>query len=318
MAESSSWLSATTYPAGWSGEPHPIRELDSAAPLLLVVRGESSRSSTILHAWRSDSGTNAAYIKLIKTLILTMGSISVISNTTCPVSDLVATDWHLEKSNLVLEQYGSNVGIFQLCPPALFTNIIELSDLRLQATKQQQQLLSFTGAESNLSDQGYDILNRIHNVSLDHWAQSKPSLQEDWILVGTIYQCSVALYCILSLQSLSVFPITPELRALCEAHGRTLRSHLIRGLASPKISRFLLWPLVVLGVEAVHGDAETRGFVIAQLQLLSRDVGTSVPIIAKNVLESFWESGDTRWDACFDRAYAFTTQIAVDNSRIVC
>lgn len=104
-----------------------------------------------------------------------------------------------------------------------------------------------------------------------------------------------------------MFPSTPGLRALCEAHGRTLRLHLIRGLASPKINRFLLWPLVVLGVEAVHSDAETRGFVVAQLQLLSRDVGTSVPIFAKNVLESFWKSGHTRWDACFDRAYAFTT-----------
>lgn len=248
---------------------------------------------------------------------MTIGSISVISNTTCPVSDLIATDWHLAKSNLILEQYGSNVGIFQLCPPALFTTIIELSDLRMRAT-QQQEPLSFTGAESNLADRGHDILNRIHNVSLDHWAQSKPSLKEDWILVGTIYQSSIALYCILSLQSLSVFPSTPELRALCEAHGRTLCFHLIRGLASPKISRFLLWPLVVLGVEAVHSDAEMRGYVVAQLQLLSRDVGTSVPIIAKNVLESFWKSGDTRWDACFDRAYAFTTQIAVDNSRIVC
>lgn len=246
-----------------------------------------------------------------------MSSISVISNTTCPASKLVATGWHLAKSNLILKQYGSNVGIFQLCPPELFTTIIELSDLRMRAI-QQQELLSFTGAESNLADQGYDILNRIHNVSLIHWAQSKPSLQEDWVLVGTMYQCSVALYCVLSLQSLSVFPSTPELRALCAAHGRTLQSHLISGLASPMISRFLLWPLVVLGVEAVHGDAEMREFVVAQLQVLSHDVGSSAPITAKKLLEAFWESENTRWDACFDRAYAFTTQIAVDNSRIVC
>lgn len=112
--------------------------------------------------------------QLPKKLTCTMNSISVISNTTCPASDLVAAGWHLTKSNLVLEQYGSNVGIFQLCPPELFTAMIELSDLRLRAT-QQQEPLSFTGAESNLADQGYDILNRIHNVSMIHWAQSKPS-----------------------------------------------------------------------------------------------------------------------------------------------
>lgn len=241
-------------------------------------------------------------------------SISVISNTACPASDLVATDWHLAASDLVLELYGSTVGIFQLCPPALFTAIIQLSHLRLRATQQEHQSID----AENLAEEGHEILNRVHNFSPAHWAQSKPSLQEDWVLVGTIYQCAVALYCVSSLQSLSVFPPTPELRALCEAHGRTLRLRLSSGLASPKTSRFLLWPLVLLGVEAVHGDAEMRGFVVAQLQLLSRDVGTFVPITAKNVLQSFWESGETRWDACFDRAYAFTTQIAVDNSRIAC
>lgn len=79
---------------------------------------------------------------------------------------------------------------------------------------------------------------------------------------------------------------------------------------------FMLWPMVLLGVEAVNGGAAMRAFVAEKLAEMSRGVGTHVPLTAKGVLESFWASGETCWDACFDRPYAFTTQIAVDTSRV--
>lgn len=79
----------------------------------------------------------------------------------------------------------------------------------------------------------------------------------------------------------------------------------------------MLWPLVVLGVEAVNGDLEMRSFVEKQLPEMSRQVGTSVPLTAKAVIERFWASGETRWDACFDRPYVFVTQIAVDLQQLI-
>lgn len=80
----------------------------------------------------------------------------------------------------------------------------------------------------------------------------------------------------------------------------------------------MLWPLVVLGVEAADlGRMAIREFVKEQLEGMSRHAGTYVPLTAKSVLERFWASGKTSWDSCFDRPYVFTTQIAVDMSRLL-
>jgi hypothetical protein len=97
---------------------------------------------------------------------------------------------------------------------------------------------------------------------------------------------------------------------------------LAQAVTSPRLKSFTLWPLVVLGVEAAgergHGGrGGMRDFVAAQLPVLSREVGTYVPLTAKGVLERFWASGGTGWDKCFGRGYAFVTQLAVDSSRIL-
>lgn len=60
-----------------------------------------------------------------------------------------------------------------------------------------------------------------------------------------------------------------------------------------------------------------RAFVSEKLLELSYHVGSNVPMVAKAVLERLWVSGETRWDACFKRPYAFVTQLAVDMSQVV-
>lgn len=242
---------------------------------------------------------------------LTSHSVAVIGNTTCPASDLAMTSLQLEALGFLLEQYGAAVSLFQMCPLPLFAEIIKINHLRMRATR-----YNATRAEG-LSQEAYEILERVYGFLPEQWAKSKPSSQEDWTLIGNVYQAAVALYCILSLQSLSVLPATSVLRARCNTHGQLLRVLLNEGLSSPKMKRFMIWPLVLLGVEAVHGGAAMRAFVAKQLPELSRDIGTYVPLTAKRVLELFWNSGETRWDACFDRPYAFTTQIAVDTSRLL-
>ena len=213
--------------------------------------------------------------------------------------------------DFVLEQYGDTISPFQMCPLPLFAEIIKINHLRMRAMEHAS-----TEAR-DISQEGYKILSRIHGFSPEELAQSKPASKEDWILLGSIYQAAVALYCISSLQSLAAFPATSSLRARCAAHGLVLQELLNEALSSPRIKRFMLWPLVVLGVEAVHSDASMRAFVEKQLPEMSRHIGTYVPLMAKSVLESFWASGETHWDACFDRPYAFVTQIAVDVSNIL-
>lgn len=221
------------------------------------------------------------------------------------------TTLHHKELDLILEQYGGGVFAFQMCPPPLFAEIIKINHFRARASKHEP-----TGAE-DLTQEAYGILSRIHSFSPEQWAESKPSSKEDWMLLGNVYQAAVALYCISSLQSLWVLPLAPSLRALCTTHGQFLQVLLSEALSSPRLNRFLLWPLVVLGMEAVNGGAAIRAFVRKQLPEMSRYIGTYVPLMARDVLERFWASGETRWDACFDRPYVFATQIGVDISRML-
>lgn len=198
-----------------------------------------------------------------------------------------------------------------MCPPALFAEIIKINHLRMRATT-----LASTGAQ-NLSQEAYAALGRVHDFSPEGWVESKPSSKGDWLLLGKVYQAAVAIYCISSLQSLSVLPPTSSLKARCATHGHLLQALVNEAMSSPRIKGFMLWPLALLGTEAVRGGAAMRAFVTRHLTDLSHHVGMSSPLTAKGVLERFWASGEAHWDACFDRPYLLVTQIAVDVSRIV-
>lgn len=242
---------------------------------------------------------------------LTYSSIAVMGNTTCPAPDLFMTTFQLETLRFLPQQYITTVSPIQLCPVALFIEIIRINHLRMRVTRPD------SAATEAFQKESFEILERINCFSPHRLAQSKSSNQEVWALVGLVYQATVALYCILSLQSLSILPDTPALRVQCATHGRLMQTLLVEALASKSLKRFMIWPLVVLGVEAVHGDPPMRTFVAKELSELSQSVGSYVPLTAKRVLGEFWASGKTRWDACFDRPYVFTGQIAVDTSGLM-
>ncbi|EAW16759.1 Zn(II)2Cys6 transcription factor [Aspergillus fischeri NRRL 181] len=241
-------------------------------------------------------------------LLCVPNSIAVIGDTSSPASHLATSRLRLEESDFILENFGNGVFDFQMCPKPLFAEIIRINHLRVQAWKQDPTRLG------DLAQEAYGVLNRIHIFSSERWADSKPSSKEDWRIVGKSYQAAVSLYCILSLQSLSVLPLNPLLRASCASHGRLLQDLLNEALSSPRVKRSILWPLVVLGVQAVIGGAGMRAFVREHLPEMSRHIGSYVPLTAKALLEKFWASGETCWDACFDKPYTVVTQIAVDLS----
>ncbi|KAI8930410.1 Phomenoic acid biosynthesis cluster-specific transcriptional regulator [Plenodomus lindquistii] len=237
--------------------------------------------------------------------------ISIIANTTCPASHLdLSKISHAETSNFMQEHYRCATTPTQMFPPYLLAEVSKINYLRLQAKSKK------TGVEDHLSDEAYSILESIEAFSPDESAQYKFSSKEDWIRMAILYKSATVLYCILSLQSVSVFPENSALRTTCVTHGQVLLFHLPEALSSAKTKRFMLWPLVLLGVEAVHSGMATRDFVSKQLPELSQSVGTSIPLTAQNLLQSFWASGLNRWDDCFDRPYPFTMQIAVDVSRV--
>ena len=213
-----------------------------------------------------------------------------------------------------MKSYGSGVFTFLMCPPLLFAEIIRINHLRMQATNFKGY---GTDAVAHLTQEAYRTLRRIDAISLEEWADSKPSSREHWLLVGIAYQAAVVLYCISSLQSQAVLPRdSAPLNARRTADASFLESVLGEALTSPKINRYMLWPLVVLGSEATRSGPATRHFVRDKLAEMNRFVGTHAPLAARAVLARYWASGLSRWDDCFDRPYAFVIQIAIDMSKM--
>lgn len=234
-----------------------------------------------------------------------------MGHTSSPASDLDLVPAHLEELNSVIENYGNRLFAFQGLSTPLFAEIIKINYLRMRAAKHMP-----VGAE-DLTYEAYEILHRIESFSPEQWTESKPSSKrEKWMLLGKVHRAAVALFCIHSLQSVSVLPHIPLYRGICAAHGRYLHTLLKQAVSSPPTRRFMLWPLIVLGVEAVNGAVAMRSFVQWQLPELSRDTGILAPLTAKDVLEKFWDSGETDWDSCFDRPYAFMMEPAVEVSKL--
>ncbi|KAB8226312.1 C6 zinc finger domain-containing protein [Aspergillus novoparasiticus] len=240
-------------------------------------------------------------------LLLFVVFITVMGDTSSPVPDLTMATSQLEELDFMIEQYGGRPFAFATYPTALFAEIIKINYLRVGASKSDRT------AASVFTNDAYEILNRIHSFSPEQWAEPKLTAHAEWVLLGNIHQAAVALYCILSLQSLAILPRSSFLQQHCIAHAQLLQRLLSQALTFHRVERFIIWDIVVLGVAAVN-DAGIRAFIREQLPELSHSTGTYAPLMAKAVLERFWASGKTHWDACFDQPYTFSMNMSVDVS----
>ncbi|RYP22029.1 hypothetical protein DL765_001935 [Monosporascus sp. GIB2] len=134
-----------------------------------------------------------------------------------------------------------------------------------------------------------DLLEQIHDFSPGDWIKGKATAtsKREWLLIGSAYQSAVALYCIMSLQRLSILPSALYITAMDAAHYERLTQLLKQALTFPHLRHCLMWPLIVLGARAVYGSAD------------------DLPLTAKAALNRFWASGKTGWDDCFDKPYLF-------------
>jgi hypothetical protein len=185
-----------------------------------------------------------------------------------------------------------------LCPPELFYNIIHVNCLRSKAVK----LANFEDNTSQVED-AYRLLADIQAFSPSVWAEAR--YFDDWVLVGTIYQSAVALYCIMAMQSLKIFPYSVEMEAMRTVLGDCLLTGLKMGIKSPKVRNFILWPTVVAGVEAANRDEQDRDCIRKSLLVISRGIGSYGPLKARVALDEFWARSCYGWDECFDRPYMF-------------
>ncbi|KAI4659232.1 uncharacterized protein J4E78_005658 [Alternaria triticimaculans] len=189
---------------------------------------------------------------------------------------------------------------YTLCPRELFTEILRTNQLRAKASA-ATQLCDFN---PDYALEAYNVLGRIEAFSAEDWARAGTFCTE-WLTVGLVYKSAVALYATLSLCPLMVLPTTPSLLESQAAYGDVLLSNLGTALKAPRMAKFMVWPLIVAGVEAMHRGEGTRNWIEAGLEDLSRTLGTSCPIKVCSVLKRYWKGGVAGWDECFDQSYVF-------------
>lgn len=225
--------------------------------------------------------------------------IGVLGNTTSPANDQIPATSSLDLIDLMAESYHEGLSPSLFCPPTLMLDIIRINHLRLQGTCNPTDEFTHLSATT--------LLEQIQAFSPEQWVVTSTFPREEWDLLGRIYQSAILVYCISSLQSVGVLPYATDLVSVRAAHGSRLCLLLRRALASPMIRKCMTWPLIVAGVQAASSSPPVRDFIEISLTEMSQDLATPIPAAARDVLKTFWESGNEDWDACFDQSYAFVS-----------
>jgi len=229
-----------------------------------------------------------------------MISIVSLSNTCSPSWDQVDISNTVEGMTEDITDMYSLIFPYTLCPRELFTEILRTNQLRAKAST-AIQLCTF---DPDYALEAYDVLSRIEAFSVEDWARAGAFCTE-WLTVGLVYKSAVALYATLSLCPLMVLPTTPSLLESQTTYGDVLLSNLGTALKAPRMAKFMVWPLIVAGVEAMHRGEGTRNWIEAGLEDLSRTLGTSCSLKVCSVLKRYWKGGVVGWDECFDQSYVF-------------
>ncbi|KAF2846081.1 hypothetical protein T440DRAFT_247554 [Plenodomus tracheiphilus IPT5] len=228
---------------------------------------------------------------VIYILIITM------ANTCSPASDQVRTS---SKSDDIIADYTDLYDLifpYTLCPPEIFTNVLQINELRAKASA---LTTSHIDSKTNIVLEANDLLASVSGFVPEDWARPGAHYHE-WLNIGSMYQAAVAVFCIMALQSVDLLPRSLELSTIRATYGDRLHSSLRQGTQSPRIAKFLAWPLVVAGVEAAYRGEGCRNWIDATLADLSRSLGTNSPLKASAVLYRYWKKGVPGWDECFDR-----------------
>ena len=230
---------------------------------------------------------------------LTICSIITFSNSLGPASQQVKITESLDKHIKEVGKVYHLVFPYVLCPPSLFIEIIRINYLRHEIVKSPFE------DEDRHSLEALDTLTHIEAFMPEDWAQPGEHYH-NWLLIGTVYQSAVALYCTMSLQSVAALPNSLEMDTMRTVHGERLLESLQLVIQSKQMRKFALFPLCVLGVEAGYHDYNsTRHWIEQSLEQHGRFLGTSSPLKARAVLRRYWERNQPGWDECFDRPYVF-------------
>ncbi|KAH6644252.1 fungal-specific transcription factor domain-containing protein [Boeremia exigua] len=225
--------------------------------------------------------------------------IVTFSNSLGPAANQINITEPLEQHIKEVEQVYSLIFPYVLCPPTLFVEVIRINHLRQEVTASPFE----TPVQHSLD--AHDILARIEAFVPEDWAQPGEH-NDDWQLIGSIYQATIALFCTMSLEGIGALPSSLEMSTMRTIHATRLLADLKTASHSLHLVKFSLFPLAVLGVEAGYHDRQsTRVWIERRLEEHSVLLGTSSPLKAQAVLRRYWARGEPGWDECFDSPYVF-------------
>ena len=228
---------------------------------------------------------------------------AIYSNTMSPPLDQIvpaeSLDQHLSDT---IEMY-TGIFSFFLSPAMFLLDTVKINNLRARAAACLEQQID---VDDTMFAEAEEILANIEIFDCEQWAhENHPTFHLEWALIGRIFQAATAIYCIMSLRSIGIFPNGTHYIRKHIAYGDRLIVDLKSALPSPRLRFFLMWPLVVAGVEAGYKSSQTRRWAEEKLEELTRALGTRSPLKARVVLKAYWDGDARGWDQCFGKANCF-------------
>ncbi|KAJ5281114.1 hypothetical protein N7478_006486 [Penicillium angulare] len=241
----------------------------------------------------------------------------VVGDTTSPPTEqaLAPQDTtHFETFIDIVEDIGY---VLTTYPAFFFVQTMRINQLRAMTADRIQWGLS---PDPNARTQAFSILNDIKSFSINE-TKGTPSPMTDSMLLGQSFKTALYIFCVLSLQSVSILPSSNDdsdpLAHIVSYEAETLAAIIENGLPNPKLKLLLLWHLTVLGVDAVNRGETRRDLVRRCAYDMYTYTGSYSVWHLKEVLETFWASGKTRWDDCWDKPYLFSPATNMDSSSLI-
>lgn len=233
------------------------------------------------------------------TNILLVLSIVTFANTCSPPLEQIVVDNHTDALIEDIEKVYDIIFPYILCPRTLFIDIIRINRLRALASSAH---IGFEESSRN-TQKVWNIFSRIEIFVPEEWAK-QDEYYDERVAVGQMYQSATAIYCIMTMQDLKVFPYDDmHLVVSRTRHGDRLLANLKIATQSPRLVKFIMWPLVVAGVEAAYRGKGVHRWIEGKLAEVSCDMGFSSPLKARSVLRRYWREAVPGWDQCFGQAY---------------
>ncbi|KAH8879813.1 hypothetical protein GQ53DRAFT_853224 [Thozetella sp. PMI_491] len=222
----------------------------------------------------------------------------VMGNTTTPAAAQTNTRMHKDLADFFAELYEElEEAIVFPCPLPLFLEIIHINDLRYRIAT-----ASSVADRYPYASEAHTIMQCVTVFSPEEWAkrENMGSYPEEWLCLGRLCHSAVLLYTLSSLRS-----VLGPLATLKTQQRDLLFEQSKAAVLFTHLSGYILWPLVVAGMQAAEAGPEEREWIDAQLLSMGRRLGTNSPLLSRAILRKFWKSGKTGWNDCFDQPHVF-------------